>query len=1212
MEQKYIGIIPYDEENQFEFVGRGEETWALYERISRNDYTVYYAASGEGKSSLIRAGLLPILRRRDYFPIYIVFEDKELIDVSSINDVILRRIDFECSKFGVSFEQSSWSKMRFSQEQSKLLESNLWWKLRNYCFRKGDVELKPLYIFDQFEEVFTKANYDWTDNFFKWLEEISTDCIPESIVEITETFDFEIPTQKNFKALFSFRTEYLGDLDYWCVEKHFLPSLQENRMCLKPLTPKGAMEVISLNKENLGVYADKIISGCAEFGSDFTNHEQPCVYALILSVVCQTLSAIPDEERLGILNKLGENQDSAIDEVLLRFYKKKLKDAGLDYEKDIRIISDIENAFVNENGKRNRRSLNEESIGNLSVWVERLSKKDNGLLKVIGAKKIDGKDVKTVEFPHDRLCKAVDSYRKERQSKIAWNLKRQSEWMQFGLLIGVISVIVYLWNSMMEEVKIVVLGVLSWKFDSLKEDTEGISTTILMLLLPSIFPMLVLSFSRKSMGWVRMAFAMSLLGIISYGALCYYNMGVEYANKISPLVSLMSLLICIALFFVSFFRLRNVSKKGFVIKDNEETSMWPLFGALFIFLSYIFNECLFRLTFGVSEPIDSAWCIIAVPLFFFLFEWNFLNMKYNRDNNRNRYFRCCKLIFLVSLIILCLINCLPSYNEIKQIIVSPMVLVFLTLCIISSTHLLWNSISDTKYFEITKLKRIIAIIALIFIIVGTFILNLGYNPISISPKDVCYVSNWRSVIVCSRDSASKKTFLGIVNPYDGDTIVPLVLNISDKYDTLLNRGKYPFTNYNFEIKRKFEKTEYNKNVTSNGVNLFCNHKTDTISGVFFTGPIFEEYLYKTKRKRLKSNAQLNEKIAFYAANLYNELRQSNIGYLLSGDLYNIDKLPSIDNLDSLQFIAYKEQMNMLNGSDSFKRPLYNVMEDKHLVDIYREISRSMLICMIRDRVSNYDISALFSLQSFFRFVFFNEVQPEYCDLSFTINYKDFDELSNSSIFFGYDFNQCRLFSWYGMFDKLCVYSRSYDDRYDIAAKNKLYSMYNGKFDSLQNAQKKLISKLQEKVIDKAQLEKFNETIGEFRSELSKQIDMSKADSTFNSIRIITISQLLKLMRKNYNSIYNSAFETTIKNLILMSMQRGYDIKNDTAEFSKYLKYKQLEYDETLEVQKKIDSLVKSDNSVGIQKLILDNRFNKLEEQLNLCTRAVDSLVPFEK
>ena len=107
MEQKYIGIAPYDENSDFEFAGRTEETWALYDRIVRNDYTVYYAASGEGKSSLIRAGLIPILRRRNYSPVYIVFKDEELGDIDSIKDVINNRIkDILKDEHDISYEQS--------------------------------------------------------------------------------------------------------------------------------------------------------------------------------------------------------------------------------------------------------------------------------------------------------------------------------------------------------------------------------------------------------------------------------------------------------------------------------------------------------------------------------------------------------------------------------------------------------------------------------------------------------------------------------------------------------------------------------------------------------------------------------------------------------------------------------------------------------------------------------------------------------------------------------------------------------------------------------------------------------------------------------------------------------------------------------------------------------------------------------------------------
>ena len=158
MESKYLGITPYEEEQQFDFVGREDETWALYDRISRNDYTVYYAASGEGKSSLIRAGLLPILRRREYYPIYIVLNDNEIKDKSLIADIIDKRINDEENKWRNTYEEISYvlseksksylEKEKIEKDAVEVLSGNLWWKLRNYCFkRRNGTEFTPLFIF---------------------------------------------------------------------------------------------------------------------------------------------------------------------------------------------------------------------------------------------------------------------------------------------------------------------------------------------------------------------------------------------------------------------------------------------------------------------------------------------------------------------------------------------------------------------------------------------------------------------------------------------------------------------------------------------------------------------------------------------------------------------------------------------------------------------------------------------------------------------------------------------------------------------------------------------------------------------------------------------------------------------------------------------------------------------------------------------------------
>ncbi len=108
---------------------------------------------------------------------------------------------------------------------------------------------------------------------------------------------------------------------------------------------------------------------------------------------------MPDGERDSLLESLNAEQDNTIDGILLRFYKKKLKDVGLDYVKDEKIIADIEDALVDEKGKRSRRDTNEPSLLPLKEWIERLSDKKNGLIKEVGRKEVHGEIIKTVEFP---------------------------------------------------------------------------------------------------------------------------------------------------------------------------------------------------------------------------------------------------------------------------------------------------------------------------------------------------------------------------------------------------------------------------------------------------------------------------------------------------------------------------------------------------------------------------------------------------------------------------------------------------------------------------------------------------------------------------------------------------------------------------------------------------------------------------------------------
>ncbi|MBO5180740.1 MAG: hypothetical protein J6B92_02490 [Paraprevotella sp.] len=1212
MEQRYLGIIPYDGNGNYEFAGRGEETWALYDRIIRNEYTVYYAASGEGKSSLIRAGLLPILRRRDFFPVYIVFEDKELENISSINEVINKRIEHEIKMAGheISYEQSIWSKSYFNEEQSEVLKNNLWWKLRNYSFKniEENKELKPLFIFDQFEEVFAKAKYEWTDLFFSWLEEISTDYIPSSLREIINSWKIDVPTQKNFKALFSFRTEYLGDLDYWCIQKHFLPSLQENRMCLKPLTPKGAREIIGLNESSLGACADKIIQGCSEASSDISNESQPCVYALILSVVCHTLSENSDKDRISLLENLKNNQDNTIDDILLRFYKEKLKAAGLDYIRDEKIIADIENALVDEKGKRSRRDTDESSMLPLSKWVKLLCDKNNGLLKIIAKKEVGGIIVNTVEFPHDRLCKAIDASRKERQGKIAWRLNRQKEWLQFGIISMLVGIIAFLWNVMMPAIAPIItaflrkdcselggafLNYLQMRHSEYIEIScdEGFSTLFLMFSLLS-FPLVTTFIVRKNKRWQLSSFMISLLSFLSFVFLWYRNRDIDFANDYVPVLTLVGLSASLACLCVLFLRLRtSVTREETEYTRDFQTSNWPLWGGCFVFAVYVFYEFLCRTTFGINEPCDSSWGLMLLPLLFTMWSKGFFNMVTGK-NIKVKILTVVSILFLMCLFI---ISFIPFYNVYKQSFGFTVSIIIIILWLFTLGHIIWQSKSNSYYYLLTNGKRSLALILSALVIISTFLLNLGYNPIAISSTTVWSVHSWRTVLVSECDSVGNKK-LGILYAADGDTIVPCCYCLSnEEIDSIRLKDKWPQTN---KIKTSFGTSPFeNKSVISNNdSSLVWNSVDCSVSVSIPVAPTLEQYLHRKISKGLSANSMFTDSIDYYAACLFDEIRKANIKYIIKGKSYNLSELDVLEKLDSLQHIALYKELHKFSDTiivGGSRYPRIEVLEDEHLVDFHRELSRSFFLCLVKDRVLHSDMPAMFTLAKIYLMTFFTSVPAMnlgiHCSVSNNI-VSNIDTIISKSGYTIYsnDIVNRKIFAYYDLFNMLCTMDMEYNNDtflriysgknqsdsliyYGIKLKEilekqqisnthfkslkKTFDNEIGKKDSLSAVLSLLGNALEEESQIRSELKIMNDSISLYLDKIGKPIKFLAVDQSLKHVTDTVFNTLSPIMEKHPNGIYNNAFENICKNIILVTAIRGNDIQEDTTELSTCFKTK---------------------------------------------------------
>src|SRR5262249_19176273 len=70
-ENPWPGLLAFRETDQGYFQGRQTETGELFRLVMRERLTILFGLSGLGKSSLLQAGLFPLLRRENIFPVYI-------------------------------------------------------------------------------------------------------------------------------------------------------------------------------------------------------------------------------------------------------------------------------------------------------------------------------------------------------------------------------------------------------------------------------------------------------------------------------------------------------------------------------------------------------------------------------------------------------------------------------------------------------------------------------------------------------------------------------------------------------------------------------------------------------------------------------------------------------------------------------------------------------------------------------------------------------------------------------------------------------------------------------------------------------------------------------------------------------------------------------------------------------------------------------------
>jgi len=400
-QQPWLGLASFTEETRGFFYGREEEVGELARRVQRKLLTVLFGQSGLGKTSILRAGIVPRLRPEGYCPVYVRIDYAP--DSPSPTEQIKQAI------FTATASTGHWTKAGTAIEGESLWE---------FLHHRDDIlkdangkTLIPLLIFDQFEEIFTIAQTDDVSrnraaSFIEDLADLVENRLPkkvEALLEeddsITERFDFN---REDYRVLIALREDYLAHLE---SVKGVMPSITQNRMRLAPMT--GSQALAAVIKPGGKLVSQEVAESIVRFvagGSELANAE---VEPSLLSLICRELNntRIAKGKSEISVDLLAGSHDT----ILAEFYERALADQPAAVRKV------IEDQLLTDSGYRE--NLAEERV--LKAFTEAGARPDAAttLATLVNRRLLrteDRLDRRRVELTHDVLCGVVKASRAQR------------------------------------------------------------------------------------------------------------------------------------------------------------------------------------------------------------------------------------------------------------------------------------------------------------------------------------------------------------------------------------------------------------------------------------------------------------------------------------------------------------------------------------------------------------------------------------------------------------------------------------------------------------------------------------------------------------------------------------------------------------------------------------------------------------------------------
>ena len=400
-ENPWPGLLPFGEADWKYFHGRDFETEMLHRKVQRERLTILFGLSGLGKSSLLQAGLFPLLRRENLLPVYVRLDFSP--DKPDLTDQVKTAIVREAERTVVEAPRPHSKETLWEFFHRKDAE---FWSARHHV-------VIPLLVFDQFEEVFTlgvrdRGRAQATKSFLLQLADLVEARPP---LQLRARLELESPAKESseakefnferhrYKVLLTLREDFLPDLE---ALGGTMGSVAHNRFRLGRLNGVAALQAVNqsphiITKE----VAERVVRfvAAAEPDTDLVDLE---VDPALLSVVCGELNSQRQERRESQITERA--LEGSQNQILANFYERSIADLSEP------VCTFVEEKLLTRRGFRNL-VVYEEAVGAPGVSeddIEELVRRRLVRVEERGRRRL-------VELSHDLLTGVVTASRDERR-----------------------------------------------------------------------------------------------------------------------------------------------------------------------------------------------------------------------------------------------------------------------------------------------------------------------------------------------------------------------------------------------------------------------------------------------------------------------------------------------------------------------------------------------------------------------------------------------------------------------------------------------------------------------------------------------------------------------------------------------------------------------------------------------------------------------------